>query len=334
MRIIFLTLLFPIVLWGDIEPSSEFNYTLGAELLYMKRSKLQDIPVMQYDGTFGQSDGKVVYLHEVEHELDKEFVPQLTLEIQPNQRHTMEARAQLPARFNSNIEKSVEGKTNVGATIAYGTNLGANENAHLLDFETTNYVAADKGNVHYTTTMYDLELNYWTYATPPRVNYFSVGYGFGLRYMDQVETFRESFTKGSSLSDFRVDTKNHMFGLQAMGKLEVNPYPFLTWGIRAQVEFFGNAMKVINDVRDYDNTVSLKYRSQRDLYYGYLGELDLYIIGHFLSRFHWKLGFQGLWIKGVALAPSNINLTKKPTDIMLNKNIYYTSWTAGLGFSF
>ncbi|MCF7806796.1 MAG: hypothetical protein K9M07_02220 [Simkaniaceae bacterium] len=319
-------------------PNTEFYYDIEGEMLWMKRSKLNTVSLVDYDGYFGEIGTKQVGTQTLVHDLDKQFVGRITAIIKPNQKNLMEGRFTTPAHFVSDVYIEDNQETNIDANIALGYYLNANTSnplpTPLIDFDNTDYVDANKAHLHYETNMYTMEGNYWTYVTPPRINYFAVAYGFGLRFINVHEIFRETFYQTQASSFFRVQTDNQMWGAQVLGRLEVNPYSFMTWGIRATGAVLGNNISMVNHVTDHNGTTDLKYQSLHELYYGYLGEVETYLTGYFLKRFNWRLGLDGILLRGAALAPPNINLTTKITPIDKDVNIIFLSWTVGLGWDF
>lgn len=324
--------------YGQGAANTEYNYDVEADMLWMKRVKVNSMGLIGYDGDFCAAKDKVVTTDTLVHDLDREYVARITLLLNPNQGNTMEARFTTPTEFVSDIVRESYGQTQLDCNIALGYFLNANTDNPLptpvIDFENSDYVDANKAHLHYQSTMYNMELNYWTHATPPRVNYFSVSYALGLRYLSLKEIFRETFYKTASSSFFSVETTSRMWGAQASGAFEINPYSFMTWGIRTTAGILGSNLSRMNHVTDHNGETNLKRRSAHELYHGYLGELELYLKGYFLKRFNWRLGVDGIWLRGAALAPNNINLTEKFTPIKKNENIFFTSWTVGLGLDF
>ncbi|MDN3504058.1 MAG: hypothetical protein P0S95_00600 [Rhabdochlamydiaceae bacterium] len=334
---IFCTISMTSMLFGNNPPATEFDYHFSADLMWMKRVKLGDASLLNYDGTF-TSTGKIIGNETLVHGLDREFGTRLSLLMQPSQAMTMEGRAILPIQFVSDIVRESYEKTNVDIDLALGYGLNADDSNPLptpvIDFQDSDYTVADKGHIHYQTTFWDVEANYWTHVTPPRVNYFSASYAFGLRYLNLQEIFRETLHKGLAASYFRVETRNNMYGGQVSARLEVNPYSFITWGIRGCAGLLGNNVARENHVTDHNGVTDLIKRSDHHFMHGYIGEAEFYVQGYFLRRFNWYLGFDGIWLRGAALAPDNINLTEKITLIFNQENIFLNSWAGGLALSF
>lgn len=330
--------LMSISVYASYQPPTEFNYHFEGDIMWMRRARLNSIGLIDYDGDFCTDGVNTVGTGTLVHGLDKAFAARLSFLMQPNQNVTMEGRAILPVEFVSDIYRASEGETNVNCTLAEGSYLNVDDDSPLptsvINSDDSDYVEADKAHAHYQTSFWDIEANYWVHLSPERVNYFSVGWACGLRYLSLQEVFRETFYKDLDASFFRVQTGNDMWGGQAIGKFEVNPYSFLTWGLRFGAGVFANHIKLINHVTDHNAQTNLILRSEHELYQAYLGEGEVYIKGYFLSRLNWYIGFDGLWLRGAALAPNNINLTEKITPINKNENIFINSWIVGLAFSF
>jgi hypothetical protein len=150
------------------------------------------------------------------------------------------------------------------------------------------------------------ELNFWHHMTPRRVNYFSVSWGLGARYLLLAEKFKMAFRRGANKSDYKIATSNQLIGLQAGLVFEWNPTKRVTWGGCVKFAGFGNQAKQTSFLFDKNNTVTLRHFDQSGLHGAYLGDFTAYGQYHIGSWFNIDAGVQYIQIGRIALAPEQI----------------------------
>ena len=166
------------------------------------------------------------------------------------------------------------------------------------------YHNANKVKARYTTWYQQGEINYWRHVTPQRCDYFSFSWNIGMRLGLVREKFNMAFTRGASVSDYKIVTKNVLFGPQLGAMLEINPYSCITWTFMLKGAGLANIAENNVDIRDDNNTVQLReYRKTRwtdswlvDCY----GQLSY----HFTRSTSVHVGYQGLFLWNLAIAPN------------------------------
>lgn len=306
----------------------------------MKRVKGTPVGVIGYGGgTFGESVNTLDASTLVS-DMNRQLVGVFTVLMRPNTLNTLEGRFTTPANFTAEEEFAFDGGINITGSTALGLYLNANSDNPLpspliSNFNNTDYTDADKAKGRYDSSMFTDELNFFWHMTPEKVNFFSAGFAFGLRYLSLNETYKETFYKDISSSYYKVHCTSNMWGLQGIGLFEMNPYHWLTWGIRLTGGWLGVNLGRNMYMNDHDSTVLLTNRSTHATNHGWLMQANLYIQGSFMrGRFSWRLGVDGLWLRGAALATNNINLTQKIKEIQTNESIIFASWIAGVGVDF
>jgi hypothetical protein len=315
----------------------ENTFHIEGDVYWMKRVKGTTLDVIDYGGTFCDSD-QSINVNNIMTDMNRQFVGVITAFVRPNTLNTLEAIATTPANFMGEKSAAANDAVNVNCDIAYGYFLNANDAnplaTPLIDFSNTDYTSADKAKGQYYSTMFTDQLNFWWHLTPQRINYFSVGFAFGLRYLNLNETYKETFYKNTSSSFFNVHCTSNMWGIQGLGYFEMNPYKWLTWGIQIKGAWLGVNLGRQTQMWDNNSTTLLTNRSTHSVNHGWLGEGTIYLKGYFMKCFNWTLVGDGLWLRGAALATNNINLTQKVMPIRTNQNIIFASWGAGLGVDF
>ena len=192
------------------------------------------------------------------------------------------------------------------ATVAYfGSNLGSNTDL------TTNY-SSDLNNV---------EANLWLREL----------WGFepviGLRWVRQNEAFGTFVTNNLTEGGF-TDFENNLYGAQ-LGVRRVLWERQSGWTCRYRVEAtlkgcaFNNRMQFDSEVRTMGATIPTFNRSFSSMAYG--GELGVTAVFQFCACFSMNIGYTGLWLDQVGLAPNqldNFNAVAGTGNVDLSTLIY------------
>jgi hypothetical protein len=187
------------------------------------------------------------------------------------------------------------------------------------DIRTTgDYYKADKAKAAYKNGFWDVELNYWRHLTPRRLDFFSVSGIAGLRYFHWNESLKLTFFKSTDESDYRIKTKNDVFGAQVGGNLQMNPTQWLSWDLTAKVGAMFDSAEQQSVLRDFNNTVLLaKYRKQ-EWQVGIYTDVAAQVGFQFKDHFNLHAGYQFLFFSGLALAPGQVD---KKLDVGAGKKI-------------
>jgi len=198
------------------------------------------------------------------------------------------------------------------------------------------FVDADKARAKYTSQIWGSEVNMWRIFTPRRGDYFSVSGIFGFRYFNLRETFNIDFTRGRNQSSYNIHTKNDLGGAQFGLNLQVNPTWLLVWEFTAKIGGFLNFARDEVFLGDYNNTVTLRKNRQKCFNGSLMTDLAASLGFQFFSWFNVHVGYQFIYLNGLALAPEQIE--KKPKTrgqhVYVDGDIYIYGAFAGLIVSF
>jgi len=203
-----------------------------------------------------------------------------------------------------------------------------------ISFNTQDYLQADRAKGIYDSEFYTIDLNYWFHVTPRYVDYFSVSWTAGIRYLDIDEKLKLRFTKGDSRSQFRVKTSSRAGAAQIGADIHYNPYSVLTWGISARVGIMYN--RGINKTRmtDQNNTVTLRQFNVNDTNFGYMSEIFPFIEIRPIKQFQIRISYELLWFEGVVTADRQFNFGSASEDVNHNGSVIYHGLFAGMQFNF
>jgi hypothetical protein len=357
-KIIFIPFVFGSAFAGQ---EHEHPFNLDVEALWIQRNRSPTIDLVEYNGTFCncECDSYDYSSANLIADLDRRVCARITLNTKKLLDGTLELRGTTPADFSLTKTISSPGLTNVGCDLPYGyyrVSAGGTPYTPIIDvslevdvipmyiddvlvnetisYYNTDYIEADSAKIQFSSDYFNVESNYWIHLSPRWVNYFSVSYGFGLRYFSFMEGFKETFYKSQDVSFFESGTKNHLFGGQVLFDLHVHPYAWLDWGIRIDGGAFASHLRTNFSINDYNGSTLLAKYSKQKIDYGFFGDVEIFLAAKFMERAYGLFSYGGTLINGVAQAIPNINLTTSNFGISQQGNVLFQWWSIGLGLDF
>lgn len=208
---------------------------------------------------------------------------------------------------------------------------------------TVDWTLADRMKGKCDTAYWGAEANYWNIVTPRRVDFFSVSWLFGLRYVNLVEWFRLTALTTeldyTSSSNYKIKTKNRAAGFQIGGDIEGNLGYNFTYGVVAKAGALLNFAE--NDLlfRDINNTRILQNYNHNDFNLTFLGEIEPFLLFNLTKHVLFKFSYELTYLSNIALAMNQINFEENdPSENFVHVDIggYFMVYGAyvGLGFDF
>ncbi len=201
----------------------------------------------------------------------------------------------------------------------------------------SDYYNASLAREVYTSEFDSGEINWWYHFTPRRVNYFSLSSILGLRALRVDEHFTLAMTKGANTSHYKVSTENSLWGGHLGASLQGNPTDNFSWEILGKAGAFYNDLENRRRARDFNDTTSLGKERRDGSQTTFLGEAALVVSYQFGCYFNLHLGYQFLYLTGLALAPRQFTLDNVPTlrnRLSKNGEIILHGAFAGINLSF
>ncbi|NGX40048.1 MAG: hypothetical protein KR126chlam1_01388 [Chlamydiae bacterium] len=197
------------------------------------------------------------------------------------------------------------------------------------------YIDADHVDASYKSRLQGGELNYWCHITPQRVNYFSGSWLIGFRYFNLREHFRMAFTKRGRTSDYKIRTKNHLYGAQLGGVLEMNPTECWTWLFQIKGAGFFNDADNNVFLGDFGNRIVLRDYSKKKWTDSWLIEGYGELAYHLTSFADLYVGYSAFLLSGLVLAPEQRDLSSSDRRFLRKRGqIVIDGARAGLTLSF
>jgi len=174
-----------------------------------------------------------------------------------------------------------------------------------LSFHTTDYASATRVEAHYSSHLWDAEINYWGQYSGRGADYFSFSAILGARGFYLGEHFKTAYTTPPDVSTYWTMTKNRILGVQIGGNLQWNPVRHWSWEITTKGAIMGNWSWADTWLGDVNNAVVLSSTTGSTLSCTYLLDGDLHLFYHH-NKTSISLGYRMLGLWGVALAPNQL----------------------------
>lgn len=199
------------------------------------------------------------------------------------------------------------------------------------DFNNANFVEA-----RYRSQLQNGEFNYWRHLTPRRINYFSASWICGFRFLYVNEHFSLAFTQGTDTSDYRIHTKNYLYGAQLGFVFECNPSSRWTWAIIIKGAGFLNDARSFVFLGDQNNTLVLRDFEKKKYQAAFLIEGMATLMYQWCDHFNIHIKYQAFQATGLALAPEQRDKDSHTTHrhIDVRGDIVLDGFSAGITYSF
>ncbi len=172
---------------------------------------------------------------------------------------------------------------------------------------TFDFFAADAIGIDLGSKIHNVEIN----LTRSCGNFTGIA-GFRYFELDEDMTF-SSFDADTFQSDYRITTKNRLYGGQLGGRYSES-WNRITFAIEGKAGLFGNSADNTSLFRDLANTVTLRDESNSSSHAAFIGDLRFtadYCITDSISV---TAGYNLLWATDLALAPYQVDFTDTPTS--------------------
>jgi hypothetical protein len=199
------------------------------------------------------------------------------------------------------------------------------------------FVGADKVEAVYRSRFSNGEANHWWHITPRRVNYFSVSAVLGIRGIALRESFKARFFKRTNKSEYSIKSSNYIIGPQIGGCFEANPWHFLTWNFTAKLAPLLNRASQKTFLADDNNERVIRHFKRFKWAATFLADVSASVGVQVASHFNVHVGYQFIYLAGLALAPEEISLaTDEDAGERVNThgNAIMDGAFAGIIFSF
>jgi hypothetical protein len=184
-----------------------------------------------------------------------------------------------------------------------------------LGLQVNNFFGADTVNVRYASDLHSFEANAvccccgCNCAGVPR----SIEWLTGFRYLNFDETFGiSSFDDAEGTTLYEVETDNHLYGGQVGSRYRAC-HGRWSWEATGKAGLFANDMEQTQDpIVDFPNFVFRDGQRGSDTDVAFVGDLNLTAIYQLNQVWGARLGYNLIWLEGVALAADQVDFTNTP----------------------
>ncbi len=144
--------------------------------------------------------------------------------------------------------------------------------------------------------------------------YANIQFLAGIRYLELNEKYDiNGASSPVSASDYLITTQNHLIGPQlgARGQWQISRLQF---DIESKAGVFANTAAQHQTVGDVDNTILIRDAASNNTEISFVGEVSAYVTYPIFSWLTGKVGYTGLWITDLALAPNQLDFSNDATS--------------------
>ena len=172
---------------------------------------------------------------------------------------------------------------------------------------TVDYQNANIMRTSLRSNYWNLEANYWYHVTPRRIDEFALAWLFGFRYLNFRENFHLKTETNTQASDFKINVKNRMGGLQLGIDFEGNIGPNFTWGILPKLGAIVDFAENHTVFKDNNNTQTLKSYNPSDFFMSFVGDFSTYFLFNLYKNLIFKFSYEVTYASNIALALNQID---------------------------
>jgi hypothetical protein len=184
-----------------------------------------------------------------------------------------------------------------------------------LGLQVNNFFGADEVNVRYASDLHSFEANAvccccgCNCACVPR----SIEWLTGFRYLSFDETFGiSSFDDAEGTTLYSVETDNHLYGGQVGSRYRAC-HGRWSWEATGKAGLFANHMEQSQDpIIDFPAFEFRDGQRGSDTDLAFVGDLNLTTIYQLNQVWAARLGYNLIWLEGVALAADQLDFTNTP----------------------
>lgn len=194
---------------------------------------------------------------------------------------------------------------------------------------------ADRVVARYLSRFSTADANYWRHITPKWVDSYAYAWIWGLRGVSLKEKFFLTYHKNLNVGRYNTRTRNILFGPQLGLSLDWNPLDYLTWTVTAKVGPMANRIRQRVDLTDQGGALVVRHSSKQKWKATFLADASLALAFHVGGYFELHVGYQLLFLQGVALAPEQLSQSTSPKNhIVSHGKVFMQGAFAGLGIGF
>jgi Putative beta barrel porin-7 (BBP7) len=165
---------------------------------------------------------------------------------------------------------------------------------------------ADVMTASYRSQLHSAEINYVQMC-----DQFSLLAGF--RYLSWTERFNIRALNDTNLSDYDLNTSNNLFCAQ-LGARTTWLGRHVQWELIGKAALCGNSASQDQRLTDNNNTIVLRDTHSGGSAFSFLGDVNLNALRPINQNWQARVGYNLLFITGLALAPDQLDFTAGPSS--------------------
>ncbi len=179
------------------------------------------------------------------------------------------------------------------------------------DAISSHYQDADRASALYSSKFYSVDVTQWKYVTPRYVDAVSISWLGGLQFFNLDESIKLDFTKKNVTHPYQVHTRSRSIGPFFGFHFECNPHSYITLGLSANVGGLVNQSNRKIEMLAIHKDEPVRGYGSRIASPGYFISMRPMVDIHLIKFFNCIIGYDFLYIDGVAVADRQIVTEKK-----------------------
>ncbi len=292
------------------------GWYVGVEAMFLNRTRADNIKIVENQNAAGSPGFRETMLTTHDLDFDDAWGPRLTVGRYLDECRAWEFTYYGPMHWRSTV---VMTPTEMPANLTFPFHTFNGDQMYDMYgnvVDVSNFDGAEDVTITYESDLNNYELNYlFKYGCCCPVTWL-----IGFRYVDLDEFFDYESSDTSSpgpsyqTSNYWINTENDLLGLQIGGLLDGCITECFTWRFDARAGIYANFTEQHTWMAETNNTVLYRDFITEDEEAAFVTDMRLEGRYHLTNCTALTLGYQLMWVDGVALAPEQLDFTTTPTS--------------------
>lgn len=218
--------------------------------------------------------------------------------------------------YNPSVHSGFEGS--LFSMCAWEGRKGAHSVGSLsVPFESDSYdvdfTDANRARARYHSRLWGAELNYWRHAGSRGEKLFGLSGIFGFRFFHWDEGFSLAMTNSHDTSHYIIHTENRVLGLQVGFDFRMNLRRNVHFDLLAKAGAMANSAEQDQFLGDFNDLLAVRSSQKQKWQAGVFTDVAAQLALQPLHWFSLRVGYEMLFLNGLALAPEQVSFSVGPT---------------------
>lgn len=305
------------------------RFSIGCDVLFMTEMPKGSIPLVVYNGVFGDPLVTTLSSNDIEYDRFKRHAVRIEATATPNLLTSLHLRVTLPIHFDAMRVINDAGNTSLSPFIVFGEQYTPPfllQNL-VIDPLVSNVVNSDSVTLKKRHTMTAVDASLHMYASPMRVDAFSFSTGPIVKHYKIEDTLDMLFDKSTAIEEVKSFATSRIYGSGWFFDVRGNGFKPIEIGMSAFASILGSLVTTKTQIGNYEI-------ANRQSILGFDVGISVFMNANFGDVFFIRSGYENTLVHGVGKAPVTINASTEKEDIPNDSNVNYQSLYIGGGIRF